>query len=1246
MPKKKKNDRSKNRLSSCDKESHFANGKITQRLHNVQVSDENQNLSKSSFNVDHFRNQKGRTITSPISNSIHNSEANLETQNGKSSKNLTECMVCDVCGRICIDEKSYNRHMKSHSGNRKFKCDYCDKSFLDSCSLKRHMKTHDNEKPFICHLCSKSFRDSASLLRHEGIHKERYRLFHCSVCNKSFMDKHGLKRHDRVHTGLRPYSCKLCQKSFSDSGSLKRHLKIHIGVKNFSCSLCKKSFLEKQSLIRHQKKVCMIKELTPCTETGSNENQACDSLGSVADQSESSVDGRGSISDCLPVLIPSNMFVSNTSSEIKSEADIKSSHELPSLHSLMKKDPKLSNNISKLVESIDSYEKMLHLCGDIGQLEIDAALAKDSVALPDIMLCFECGELLVEGENFRSTSRVQVTSCPNSYKCLNCEEDYGDPPLLKPEVLFNNSNNSFESESICSDSKQDISQIENSADKCKSDLTELLKKENTASVSKTVIMPTSESKMMKNKPYLLSRLDYIEPNSNEKNLKNVNADQSSDAVINYSLKSPSNTVFKLDESISCNEPPSFRCSPCNQVFTSSTHFDQHLNSQCLSRYACLVCEKTFMNSTSLRRHMPVHTGEKPYSCLQCGKQFRDPSNFSKHKKACSGTLEKRSSDSSSSLSHLKVENSNKVESKSDVSVTDTVESSESINFMSATQRASRKRNQEYHQSNRGIKTRSAYCKNESDTKLSPNKSEQCNKGMSCSAKKSSDKSFSKVMSNLNSEKENLFTCKVCSKEFTSDNNLLMHMSYHTRNSNVTCSQCGKKFCDSYSLKRHARIHAGARPHICQNCNRGYCDNWSLKKHKTRGCMLEELKVSPDSLHPCPQCSRVFSEVHFLQEHIRCHKGLLKFQCDICLKKFSEAFNLKRHRRLHMVTCPVCQSEFHDMSSFSEHQKICRDKDSKIASQHGDGFPCPICARVYSTKSYLERHKKFHSNLKPHVCMVCNKQFSESFRLKRHMKVHNSTRPFTCERCKKGFKDALGLSRHKMSSACKYFRSHPRQVQPPQTDYPCQICKKIFKKSYLLIRHMAVHSQERPFSCDTCGKSYKDTSSLKRHQFVHAGIKNFICSVCSKGFYYSDSLKRHKAGSCGKKLKVGKRLRKSHRSVRNKNSPIKCEKKISPADVHTESNVALDQKLIISNGTSQPDTESNNSISVSDSIENIKSQFSSHQTKAKIRQLRTKVCPKPMLFRQAQFRKQYQCPICFLGFSRKFYLDLHCKVHNS
>jgi C2H2-type zinc finger/Zinc finger, C2H2 type/Zinc-finger of C2H2 type len=45
---------------------------------------------------------------------------------------------------------------------------------------------------------------------------------------------------------------------------------------------------------------------------------------------------------------------------------------------------------------------------------------------------------------------------------------------------------------------------------------------------------------------------------------------------------------------------------------------------------CSVCDKTFSKHFSLRRHMALHTGERPHACSQCGFAFIQKSDLKRH----------------------------------------------------------------------------------------------------------------------------------------------------------------------------------------------------------------------------------------------------------------------------------------------------------------------------------------------------------------------------------------------------------------------------------------------------------------------------------------------------------------------------------------------------------------------------------------------------------------------------------------
>ena len=84
-------------------------------------------------------------------------------------------------------------------------------------------------------------------------------------------------------------------------------------------------------------------------------------------------------------------------------------------------------------------------------------------------------------------------------------------------------------------------------------------------------------------------------------------------------------------------------------------------------------------------------------------------------------------------------------------------------------------------------------------------------------------------------------------------------------------------------------------------------------------------------------------------------------------------------------------------------------------------------------------------------------------------------------------------------------------------HQCTYCSKEFKKPSDLVRHIRIHTHEKPYKCTQCFRAFAVKSTLTAHIKTHTGVKDYKCDSCDKLFSTQGSLKVHLRMHTGNQL---------------------------------------------------------------------------------------------------------------------------------
>ncbi|KAH8331508.1 hypothetical protein KR074_004574 [Drosophila pseudoananassae] len=178
---------------------------------------------------------------------------------------------------------------------------------------------------------------------------------------------------------------------------------------------------------------------------------------------------------------------------------------------------------------------------------------------------------------------------------------------------------------------------------------------------------------------------------------------------------------------------------------------------------------------------------------------------------------------------------------------------------------------------------------------------------------------------------------------------------------------------------------------CPNCGNGYNSAGSLKLHN-RACLRQRQGASIED-RKCKVCTKVFSSVGYLKQHMPRHAGGQQHSCVRCYRKFDDESKYAAH-----------------MESHKKQDKL-EAEAAAIAAQPGGKkvvikeFKCSFCSQNFTAVFDVGKAKRRYA------CDSCLEKYSNEEAMRRNKQRVEEKPGFSCECCGRLFMFEGFLQRH-------------------------------------------------------------------------------------------------------------------------------------------------------------------------------------------------------------------------------------------
>ncbi|XP_039592540.1 zinc finger protein 236-like isoform X1 [Polypterus senegalus] len=1083
-----------------------------------------------------------------------------------------ENLICSECGDEFVLQSQLSMHLEDHrkelSGNKVYDCKLCRKEFKLASLLKEHMKTHYKIRPVTgntrnykrtidrsgftnrCQHCGKTFKKPSQLVRHVRIHTGE-RPFKCTHCGKAFNQKVVLQTHMIRHTGEKPHFCTFCPASFSQKGNLHSHIqRVHSelkGIPAFRCSDCSCVFKKLGSLNAHISKmhISLIES-----------SQSQD--GTVTGHTVPPAEGSGGVTDVIQQLLElseqvtgENGHTQHPEATISMEAGLnqdilQQALENSGLSAIPVQSQSHTSNLSRTTSSQSHAQEPSVVNQQVDRLETEKEIHADklkkekkvvykkTLQMPGSIreengvrwhVCPYCSKEFKKPSDLVRHIRIHTHEKP--FKCKQCFRAFAVKSTLTAHMKTHTGIKAFKCQycmkcfSTSGSMKVHLrlhtgvrpfpcphcDKIFRTSGHRKTHIASHFK--NNQTKKQKYPRKPQKVRVVKNnlpvpdiplqEPILITDFGLIQNQNPRGNLSfqhYLNLENERPYKCHFCNKAYKKSSHLKQHVRSHTGEKPFKCLQCSKGFASSGVLKAHIRTHSgLKAYKCLVCDSTFTTSGSLRRHMTIHSDVRPYMCPYCQKTFKSSPNCRKHMKTHRYELaqqiqqhQQQQNSLDDGIAQQAVTSEMQVEIEGDDLQQSTTVSAESQTILSLTQQqvvATQQTDLDQQLTDQPLVQ-------DEDTFVT------------------SQHALPQNMSQFEQQAlpQQAFDQQGLSQGYTIADGYNQQSQY----------SAVQQLQDSSTLESQALSSSYHQQNLLQVSSTEVTNRLlqepaqnDLHLPPERTDYQEENEEHSRRAYRCAYCNKGFKKSSHLKQHVRSHTGEKPFKCNQCGRCFVSAGVLKSHFKTHTgvkaFKCSVCDSSFTTNGSLSRHMTI---------HMNMKPYKCPMCEETFRTSLLCRKHvKKDHTALGVRVMSIEDENSERSLMRKNRTGIITFTEEQAAELAKNEPREDATISEKVLvQSAAERNRiseikdkAVEMETEPKYANC-CTFCPKSFKKPSDLVRHVRIHTGEKPYKCDECGKSFTVKSTLDCHVKTHSGQKLFSCHMCNTSFSTKGSLKVH------------------------------------------------------------------------------------------------------------------------------------------